>query len=98
MKQLLTILILTFALNSNAQEIPVITVENRDSLYKAWITEADSAFSSRQYEESKKLYLRAATIKTDRYPNDKIAECDALIQREKELLKQKPKNNQNPEK
>lgn len=62
-----------------------------DDKYKGYITIADKAFTAKQYNQAKDNYKLALNIKpAEQYPNQRIAEIDALLlamasQKDKEL-------------
>ncbi|MEW6467620.1 MAG: hypothetical protein AB1458_01780 [Bacteroidota bacterium] len=52
----------------------------REQKYKQAIASGDQNFNSTEYETAKKFYQEALTYKpAEKYPKDKIAECDKLM-------------------
>jgi tetratricopeptide (TPR) repeat protein len=69
-----------------------------DNAYNNAISQADAQFNQANYELAKELYAKAASVKPgERYPTDRIAQVDKIIQdreRNKKLAKQADINKQ----
>ena len=71
--------------------------KEKDTKYKSLIASADKLLATKKYREAKGTYSKASSLKTqEQYPKDKIAEIEAILNKQKAVAdkkkEEKPKN------
>ncbi len=73
--------------------------EERDTKYKNLISSADRLLKSKKYKEAKGTYSKASLLKSkEQYPKDKIAEIQAILNKQKAVADKKTEKKKAEEK